>query len=165
MRLFIYLSYAVGLVLTAFLVIPGLSMLSTMWFVFYLLAGIFTISSASKRKYYFLANVIISVIFFIVSFKLLVVFIGLASSIGFVLSIFSLGKKDAGIRKEEKIKEIISEVVAARKPKVEVYEQKEEKREYARKVEVEEKASRPIVKHTAIKKKSKPKKKKSKKRK
>jgi len=127
MRLLIYLAYAVGLVLLAFLVIPVMNMLPTLWFIFYLLAGIFTLHNSTHRMFYFLINVAISVLTFIVTLKLLIVFIGVVASLGFLVSVFALSKKETSVEKKEKIKKIIEEVVTQRKEeeaKVEVYGEK-----------------------------------------
>jgi len=131
MRLLIYLTYALGLILIALLVIPGMSILSILWFIFYLVVGIFTLHHSTRRLFYFLVNMVISVVLFLMSLKFLVVLIGMVASIGFLLSIFALSKKEsADVQKKEKIKEIIDEIVIKKKeeePKLEVYERKSEK--------------------------------------
>jgi uncharacterized membrane protein YgaE (UPF0421/DUF939 family) len=123
MSLFIYAAYAIGLILTAILVIPAMGVFPTLWFIFYLVAGIYTINSAKLRIYYFLANILVSIILFIVSLKFLVALIGLVAGTGFVLSFFALSQKQRIYKSKQKIKEIIDEVVSKKEeaPQVRVY--------------------------------------------
>jgi predicted membrane protein len=134
---YIYLAYALGLVLTAALAIPNVGLIPTFWFIVYLLGGIFMLHSPEYRMYYFLGNIVISVLFFIVSLKVLSVLIGLVASTGFLLSVLSLGRKKTV--KKEAIRKIIDEVVSGRKkeemkkPQVLVYETAKPKKKTAKK--------------------------------
>jgi membrane-bound ClpP family serine protease len=136
MKIAVYLSYAVCLVLLAAMAVPDMGIVSVFWFILYLLGGIFLLQDEKYRLAYFLANTAVSILVFIASAKLTVLLIGLVSASGFVCCIFDMKKPEQKISKNETIKKIISEVVkearsqkkeAEKDAKVEVYEEKAKK--------------------------------------
>jgi membrane-bound ClpP family serine protease len=150
MRLYVYLSYAIGLMLLSALAIIPMGMMQTLWFVAYLVAGVFLLNQPINRIYYFLVNSVIAVLAFIATLDLFAVIIAFVSSAGFLFSVMTLSTAKTEKKSKAAIKKIIDEVIAEKKaePKIEVYgtEFKVEAKKESKPAKPQAKKSKPVKK-------------------
>ncbi|MBW3012225.1 hypothetical protein KY311_03495 [Candidatus Woesearchaeota archaeon] len=159
-NLLVFLSYALGLILLAGLVIARFPVYTTAWFVLFIVTGVFLSKSMVYDTAFFLVHSLIGLVLFFATGSILLIGVSLLCAYGFFMSAVLPGKIAGAGSQREKIKQIIKEVVEKKEqvPEVKVvdYSKPEAKVEpEQKKAEPAKKAAKPKAKKKKSAKKKK----------